>query len=120
MKPHSYRHYDYRSGRFISEDPIGFRGQDSNLYRYVSNQPTQLIDPSGKLGFPAAGAIAGGIVGGFSGAYNSGSCSIFGVIGDAFIGAGVGAVGGFFVGVGAQFGQTRLIKFQKEMNLLLN
>lgn len=45
--------YDYRArilaptiGRFISEDPIGFAAGPS-LYRYVSNVPTQAVDPSG-------------------------------------------------------------------------
>jgi hypothetical protein len=32
----------------LSEDPIGFRGRDSNLARYVQNQATFLIDPTGE------------------------------------------------------------------------
>lgn len=47
MKPHTYRHYDPRTGRFISEDPIGFSGGDSNLYRYVRNMPLMFKDSSG-------------------------------------------------------------------------
>lgn len=31
----------------ISSDPIGFSAGDSNLYRYVENQPTRFTDPSG-------------------------------------------------------------------------
>lgn len=34
-------------GRFTSRDPIGFTGGDSNLYRYVYNQPTKFLDPFG-------------------------------------------------------------------------
>jgi hypothetical protein len=34
-------------GRFVREDPIGFVAQDTNLYRYVANSPTNLKDPSG-------------------------------------------------------------------------
>ena len=40
------RFYDPQIGRFISEDPIGFDG-GANWYAYVSNDPVNLIDPSG-------------------------------------------------------------------------
>lgn len=48
MKPHTYRHYDPRTGRFISEDPIDFGGGDFNLYRYVKNKLPNATDPTGK------------------------------------------------------------------------
>jgi RHS repeat-associated protein len=41
------RYYDPGVGRFIGEDPIGFGGQDPNLYRYVANHSTGLTDPYG-------------------------------------------------------------------------
>jgi RHS repeat-associated protein len=41
------RWYDPVTGRFISRDPSGFGGGDTNLYRYVGNGPTDAIDPSG-------------------------------------------------------------------------
>ena len=41
------RYYDPSLGRFISQDPIGFAGQDVNLYRYVYNDPINLIDDNG-------------------------------------------------------------------------
>ncbi len=41
------RYYDPKAGRFISSDPIGFAGGDSNLYAYVFNDPANLVDPSG-------------------------------------------------------------------------
>ena len=41
------RYYDPRIGRFISEDPIGFAGEDLNLYRYVYNGSVNMIDPTG-------------------------------------------------------------------------
>ncbi len=46
--PYEYRarYYDPNAGRFISEDPIGFRGS-SNFYKYVANNPTDLTDPTG-------------------------------------------------------------------------
>lgn len=34
-------------GRFISRDPIRFRGGDINLYRAFSNSPINLVDPLG-------------------------------------------------------------------------
>jgi RHS repeat-associated protein len=41
------RYYSTSSGRFISQDPIGFNAGDENLYRYVGNKPTTHTDPSG-------------------------------------------------------------------------
>jgi uncharacterized protein RhaS with RHS repeats len=41
--------YNPSTGRFLSEDPIGFDGGDTNLYRYVSNNPVNYTDPSGNL-----------------------------------------------------------------------
>ena len=41
------RYYDPQTGRSLSEDPIGFSAGDSNLYRYVFNNPANLADPSG-------------------------------------------------------------------------
>ncbi len=41
------RYYDPQAGRFSSEDPIGFNGGDVNLYRYVQNNPVNLVDPKG-------------------------------------------------------------------------
>ena len=41
------RYYDANSGRFITEDPIGFASNDLNLYRYAFNIPLMLTDPQG-------------------------------------------------------------------------
>ena len=41
------RWYDAHTGRWISQDPIGFEGGDGNLYRYVANRPVSAVDPSG-------------------------------------------------------------------------
>jgi RHS repeat-associated protein len=40
------RYYDPRVGRFISKDLIGYKG-GLNLYRYVENNPVNLIDSLG-------------------------------------------------------------------------
>jgi RHS repeat-associated protein len=41
------RYYDPKTGRWISQDPIGFIPGDSNLYRYVRNNPIITTDPQG-------------------------------------------------------------------------
>jgi RHS repeat-associated protein len=43
------RYYSPQTGRFISQDPIGFNAGDENLYRYVANSPTNATDPSGLI-----------------------------------------------------------------------
>jgi RHS repeat-associated protein len=43
------RYYDPAVGRWISEDPIGFAAGDANLSRYVGNDTTNDVDPSGLL-----------------------------------------------------------------------
>jgi RHS repeat-associated protein len=40
------RYYDQNVGRFLSEDPIGFRG-GIDFYAYVKNRPTSFVDPKG-------------------------------------------------------------------------
>ena len=44
--------YDPSIGRFISEDPIRFRG-GVNFYDYVLNDPVNSVDPSGQFGIVA-------------------------------------------------------------------
>ena len=41
------RWYDSKTGRFISEDPIGFKGGQMNFYGYVRNNPQNFKDPRG-------------------------------------------------------------------------
>ena len=43
------RCYNSDTGRFLSEDPIGFKSGDSNFYRYVENNPLTFIDPYGEV-----------------------------------------------------------------------
>jgi RHS repeat-associated protein len=41
------RYLDPSTGRWTTQDPLGFAAGDANLYRYVGNTPTLLVDPSG-------------------------------------------------------------------------
>ena len=43
------RWYEPGTGRFVNEDPSGFKGGDANLFRYVGNDPLNRIDPSGLM-----------------------------------------------------------------------
>jgi RHS repeat-associated protein len=59
------RYYDGKTGRFISEDPIGLAG-GFNLYAYVTNSPVNGTDPSGqgdpKSPFEPPAEVIGSIV----------------------------------------------------------
>jgi RHS repeat-associated protein len=48
------RDYDPQTGRWLSRDPVGFRGGSLNLHQYVMNAPTDATDPSGLLSKEAA------------------------------------------------------------------
>ena len=51
------RSYDPMTGQFVSNDPLGIAGLDTNLRRYVGNSPTNDIDPSGLLEFQVHGDV---------------------------------------------------------------
>src|SRR5262249_12307918 len=51
------RYYDPRTGRWTTEDSLGFGAGDSNLYRSVHNNPTNLVDPSGLIRQPPFGEL---------------------------------------------------------------
>jgi len=55
------RSYDANLGRFLSEDPIGFRGHSINLYSYVQNNPLRFTDPSGKFPVIVVVIVGGGL-----------------------------------------------------------
>jgi len=112
-----YRARYYHPGlqRFISEDPIGFNGGDVNLYGYVGNDPVNLVDPYGLIGYPGAAGLGAGLgaAGGAVGSPNPGTGAVVGgVIGAVYsplivavppgpIGAGFGAYFGAVCGAGA-------------------
>ena len=64
------RDYDAESGRWICKDPIGFEGEDVNLYRYVENDPNSYFDPDGQFAIaifiPPAIEIAAGTAAGIA------------------------------------------------------
>jgi RHS repeat-associated protein len=66
------RVYDAAVGRFLSEDPSGFSAGDTNLYRYVGNNPVALTDPTGLQSYGGTGSywttpnISYSLPGGFS------------------------------------------------------
>jgi RHS repeat-associated protein len=41
------RYYHVELGRFVSRDPIGYDGNDENIYRYLQNVPIIVGDPLG-------------------------------------------------------------------------
>ncbi|HEX6738718.1 MAG TPA: RHS repeat-associated core domain-containing protein, partial [Vicinamibacteria bacterium] len=107
------RYYDPKTGRFISEDPIGFAGADVNVYAYVWNQPARFIDPMGTTGLePVAGTagyqVAQGVLagealttGGAATTSAAGGATMAGTSAAAATGAvAVAAVAGIAVGTG--------------------
>ena len=98
-----HRWYDPAVGRWISEDPLGFRGGDTNVSRYVGNAATIHVDPTG-LSYASdywyyAQNIWAGMAAGTAAGAGTGAAT--GAAGGALaggVGAGPGAVGGAILG----------------------
>ncbi len=83
------RDYDAETGRWLSKDPIGFGGGDTNLYGYVMSDPVNFIDPTGLINQGEINlAIRRGITLGLGGA----------AVGGLFYGNVPGAIGGGLAG----------------------
>ena len=54
------RYYSPGLQRFLSEDPIGIGGGDTNIFAYVHNDPVSMIDPLGLNTGSAGGGDYGG------------------------------------------------------------
>ena len=106
-------YYNPDTGRFLSEDPIGFDGGSSSFYRYVRNSPVNYTDPTGELGPLTAVFIAAGIsgvLGGFANAsIASSECKakafVEGLVTGAITGA-VGVAGGAYGIIAKSLGGT--------------
>ena len=103
-----YRARYYHPGlqRFVSEDPLGFRGGDANVYGYVTNNPLRFTDPVGLLNFLAGvGGSAVGVTGAEASAglvFNPGGGSQpidVGVFSSVGVGAGLNVGADVFAGV---------------------
>jgi RHS repeat-associated protein len=82
------RWYDSQQGRFMSEDPIGFKG-GPNWYAYVGGNPLSYRDPLGLDG-GASAAVLGGLAAGGEGAAIGAAGTLVGgavVIGGLWYGA---------------------------------
>lgn len=90
------RAYSPALRRWLSRDPIGLAGGDTNLYAYAANNPVFFSDPSGLIAAGpilialAIGAGLGLLGGGFAGGSNTGSFNWH----SAWRGALIGGVGG--------------------------
>jgi RHS repeat-associated protein len=51
------RPYNPAIARFLSRDPLGFRGSHWNLYHYVNGNPIAFVDATGKLAFYSSGCV---------------------------------------------------------------
>jgi RHS repeat-associated protein len=92
------RYYNPTLERFISEDPLEFRGGDASLYGYVWNSPVNFIDPFGWWGLGVqGGASAGARLGGGAIGILGGGIDVFGGNG---LNAGMYGDAGAFAGVG--------------------
>ena len=91
-----YEARDYHAGnvRWLTKDPILFRGSSLNLFAYASFDPVNLSDPDGKLVgfFNPYLALATGSIGAVSGAISA--LANGGRVGDILSSAGIGFVGG--------------------------
>ncbi len=61
------RHYDPNTGRFLTKDPIGFASGDTNMYRYVMNDPINRTDPTGLWAVVVGGGFSDVLGGGAEG-----------------------------------------------------
>lgn len=67
------RYYSPALLRFINEDPLGFAGSGSNLYRYAYNNPISMTDP---FGLSAGGGGTGGGGSNLAGRKNDCNCNL--------------------------------------------
>ncbi len=94
------RYHNPAFNRFISEDPLEFRGGDTNLYAYVWNSPLNLIDPFGWWGVGLTGGGSAGFAPGPYGAVGTASAGVGLFKGNQGFSTGGFAQAGGFAGFG--------------------
>ena len=57
------RDYTPATGQFLSNDPIGLNGGDTDVRRYAGNDPVEYVDPVGEGVYSAARAALGAAAG---------------------------------------------------------
>lgn len=72
------RFYDPLLGRFISQDPAGFRGGNTNLYGYVNNSLVNFTDPTGRS--PKGSNGTGGFWSGFGAGAGKSALAVAGIV----------------------------------------
>jgi RHS repeat-associated protein len=95
------RYYDSNVGRFISVDPMGFGAGDTNLYRYVGNNSTNWIDPTGLYSFDDFGRdawnLGQGIGRNFDYSFDAINTNVFAPVGNAVVKPVVNAINTNFI-----------------------
>ncbi|MCX6879255.1 MAG: fibro-slime domain-containing protein [Verrucomicrobia bacterium] len=101
------RQYSPGMGRFVNQDPIGFRGGDENLYRYVNNSVIHFSDPTGQEGM-AGYALALGTIGATISVAATAVCYPDASLADLAIAASIGGAMGAGQIVGASYLGARI------------
>ena len=98
-----HRAYDAEIAKWLSRDPIA-EGGGINLFEYVLNSPTYLVDPLG-LSYTSAGAAIGGAIGGslafaasLAADAGTGGANLPATFAEVGAGASLGALAGSFLG----------------------
>jgi type VI secretion system secreted protein VgrG len=120
--------YDYRNrvysaelGRFLQTDPIRFAAGDGNLYRYVSNNPINYVDPLGLFN-PSKGLSSLGNAANAGRLYAGGALKLAGAAGltstgaGAPAGAGAAALGGWNLWSGQSAWNRSLQQWNEALN----
>jgi RHS repeat-associated protein len=98
------RYYSPTQQRFISRDPIGLAGGDTNLYGYAGGSPTNFTDPSGTVALAdtAAACVIGGAIGALGTWLNNSLRGRKSTVGDLVTGAAIGCAIGALLTLLAQ------------------
>ena len=99
----THRYYDPSTGRFLTRDPISYRG-GINLYSYVRNRPETFVDPLGHDLWGFVGGAGGGAAVGGLGIMGSASYLIGANDNNGESGPSYGGAGNVGLAAGPQYG----------------